>query len=201
MSRVCRMLVWLSRIHRCKGFGIQSPWAYGFTCNVINNHRQYEEYAEAERDGRRLNAVERKLGRLSLRIADSLKAQTIVNSGSGGDASITYLHAGSKAASLTNLPEGCSAGDFRKLTEHIPSIDVMRFAPEDCRPELFSEAARKAHDGSVFIIEGIKRGAKMRRFWREVALPAEGAVTFDLYYCGLVCFKPKLYKRNYVVNF
>lgn len=26
-QQILRGVVWLSRIHRCRGFGIQSPWA------------------------------------------------------------------------------------------------------------------------------------------------------------------------------
>lgn len=194
-------MVWLSRINRCKGFGIQSPWAYAFVCDVINNHRPYAAYAEVENRGRDLSHMERKLGRLCLRLADSLKAETIVNSGDGDGASGLYLRAGNGDAKLAYLPDGCSLEAFRILTGHFKSIELMRFTPENCDRELFEEAARKAQDGTVFIIEGIKHGARMKRFWREVALPANGAVTFDLYYCGLVCFKPKLYKQDYVVNF
>jgi len=201
MNRVRRILVWLSRINRCKGFGIQSPWAYAFVCKVINNHRPYAGYAEVESHKRDQSHMEKKLGRLCLRLADSLGAKTMVNSGGNDDTSSLYLRAGSGDAELINLPDGCTVDTFRSLTGHVRSIDLMRFTPENCNQELFEETARKAHDGSVFIIEGIKRGARMKRFWREVALPADGAVTFDLHYCGLVCFKPKLYKQDYVVNF
>ena len=73
--------------------------------------------------------------------------------------------------------------------------------PEGSYREVFNEARLKAAAGAVIIIEGIKDGDDARRFWREVVRPADGVVTFDLYYCGLVCFRPKMYKQGYVVNF
>ena len=41
MTRLKQWLVWLSRIHRCRGFGIQSPTDYAFVRYVVNEHWPY----------------------------------------------------------------------------------------------------------------------------------------------------------------
>ncbi|MBQ0090005.1 MAG: hypothetical protein KBT27_11825 [Prevotellaceae bacterium] len=40
-----RIIIWFLRIKYRKGFGVQSPFAYHFICNVINNPCKYYAYA------------------------------------------------------------------------------------------------------------------------------------------------------------
>ena len=66
MNRLKRWLVWLSRIHCCRGFGIQSPTDYAFVRYVVNEHWPYYAY-----DTMHVNSwLERKLGKLYLRLAN-----------------------------------------------------------------------------------------------------------------------------------
>ena len=44
MLELRRIIVWLCRIRRCRGFGIQSPWAYRIVRYVINEHYPYYAY-------------------------------------------------------------------------------------------------------------------------------------------------------------
>lgn len=157
VEKLCMASVWISRIHRCRGFGIQSPWAYRLVCEVINGRCD---------DGKKhsLGPLAVKTDGLCRRLSDSIKQQTGTENGNNG-AKIIRIKA---------------AGDYRAT---------------------FSKAVTDAVEGTVIVIEGIKRNAETRRFWRETAMPTPGTVTFDLFYCGLLCFKSKLYKRNYIVNF
>lgn len=201
MGRLHRMIVWLSRIHRCRGFGIQSPWAYSFVCQVINGRYPYYGYAEAEGESHGLDPLERKLGRLYLRLANHVKAAFIVNAGTGQEASGRYLRAGSRYATVQNLSSDATAEELLRLTEGVTAVDIVRLAPGCDARGLLKAALLKAREGTIIVLEGIKRDPAMRLLWRDVVQNAAGTVTFDLYYCGLVCVKPKLFKRNYMVNF
>ena len=55
-----RWLVWLSRIHHCRGFGIQSPTDYAFVRYVVNEHWPYYAYDQLTAD----SWLNKKLGRL-----------------------------------------------------------------------------------------------------------------------------------------
>ena len=57
-----------------QGFGIQSPSAFSFDREVINDHTFYPIYAELRRTDKTLTAVERKKARLLYRINRSIKA-------------------------------------------------------------------------------------------------------------------------------
>ena len=66
MNRMKGWLVWLGRLHRCRGFGIQSPTDYGFVRYVINEHWPYYAYQRLHGE----DWLTRKLGRLYFRLAN-----------------------------------------------------------------------------------------------------------------------------------
>lgn len=68
MNQLTRIWVYLSRLHRSLGFGIQSPTDYAFVRYVINEHWQY--YAYQQLDEQDDNWLRRKLGRLYFRLAN-----------------------------------------------------------------------------------------------------------------------------------
>ena len=77
MNQLTRLLVWLSRISHCRGFGIQSPTDYWVVRYVVNEHWPYYQYSET---GRGDGWLRRKLGRLYFRLANWRQPQTIVSS-------------------------------------------------------------------------------------------------------------------------
>ena len=77
MNQLTRLLVWLSRISHCRGFGIQSPTDYWRVRYVVNEHWPYYQYSET---GRGDGWLRRKLGRLYFRLANWRQPQTIVSS-------------------------------------------------------------------------------------------------------------------------
>ena len=74
MSPLPRFLVWLSRIHKCQGFGIQSPTDFDFVRTVVNEHSAYYAYDELQSD----NWMQRKLGKLYFRVANWRQPTTIL---------------------------------------------------------------------------------------------------------------------------
>lgn len=48
MNQLTRIWVYLSRLHRSLGFGIQSPTDYAFVRYVINEHWQYYAYQQLD---------------------------------------------------------------------------------------------------------------------------------------------------------
>ena len=74
MTPLPRFLVWLSRIHKCQGFGIQSPTDFDFVRSVVNEHDAYYAYDELKAD----NWMQRKMGELYLRVANWRQPATIL---------------------------------------------------------------------------------------------------------------------------
>ena len=57
-----RLWIWLTRLTRCRGFGIQSPSAYSFVRYVVNEHYPYYAYADLTNSHPQLGKRSRKLG-------------------------------------------------------------------------------------------------------------------------------------------
>ena len=64
-----------------------------------------------------------------------------------------------------------------------------------------TKAWKKVEASSLIILQDIWLDATTKAFWREVQADARCTTTFDLYYCGLVFFDAKRYKKNYIINF
>ena len=172
MNQFNRLLVWLSRIHRCRGFGIQSPSDYSFVRNVVNEHWPYYAYDTLKND----DWIIQKLGRLYFRLAN-------------------WRHP------LFMLPDkyekfwlaGCRTIHF---TTNINTVEMVRLDIDDAI--LYESSLSKCDEMSVMVVEGICNN--MSR-WHEMENDERTGTTFDLYYCGIIFFDKKRFKHHYKVNF
>ena len=64
---------WIVRATKCQGFGIQSPWAFRFARNVINEHAPYYAYSELKKAFPCATKLEHKLGKLYFRVANFMQ--------------------------------------------------------------------------------------------------------------------------------
>lgn len=78
LSRLRRGVLWMSRAKYCRGFGIQSPWAYRFVRYVVNEHYPYYAYDDLRPLFPHLSKRERRVCELYLRIANHQQADEAV---------------------------------------------------------------------------------------------------------------------------
>ena len=181
MSPLPRFLVWLSRIHKCQGFGIQSPTDFNFVRSVVNEHDAYYAYDEIIEE----NWLQRKLGELYLRIANWRQPATIFTNDYQ-----SWFRAGCRSARIET--------DLSPLSSH-PSplqIDLARIEIE--QHAQLEQLYAHCNQQSVVIVEGIWRDWQI---WHAIEHDARTGTTFDLYYCGIVLFDTQRYKHNYRINF
>ena len=175
MNQLTRLFVWLSRLHRCRGFGIQSPTDYWLVRYVVNEHWPYYQYATL---GRGDSWLRRKLGRLCFRLANWRQPQTIVSSDYAN-----YWQAGCRRATMTQ--------------EVPPLVELMLtdIGEADRLPGILDG---RTDERSVVVVEGVWRDWTA---WQRLVNMPQVTVAFDLYYCGLLTFDPKRTKKHYVINF
>ena len=173
MNNLLRLLVWVSRISHCRGFGIQSPTDYRFVRDVVNERWPYYAY---ESLGAGTSWLVRKQGRLCLRLANALQPRCVVERVGMGP----YVKAGCRQAALT---------------DELTRFDLAVLAVDDA----YIEAALSlAPSHSVLMVSDAWRN---RQRWRQLADDARTGVTFDLYYCGIIFFDSQRTKINYIINF
>lgn len=173
-------------------------------------------------------AIKPKHGALLFRLANYFKPQNILQVGTSVGLSTLYLTSYAtelRCIALEECPELASVaritfekaarnpvdlrtGDYRELLSgalnELGMVDFVFFnalSEQQNNAWLFNECMKQAHDGSVFVFEGIKTSRKMRELWEYIGGHPDVTVTVDLYSMGIVFFNKKLHKRNYIVYF
>ena len=167
-----RCLVWLSRIHHCRGFGIQSPTDYAFVRYVVNEHWPYYAYDELTDD----YWLREKLGRLYFRLANWRQPYAML-----ADDYQRYWQTGCRTM---------------RFVQQLECVELARVTIED--EAQWQQLLPLCNERSVVVVEGIHRN---RTRWHQMQHDKRVGTTFDLYYCGIVFFETYRAKRHYVVNF
>ena len=172
MNQIKRWLVWLSRVHRCRGFGIQSPSDYAFVRYVVNEHWPYYAYDEMLDD----DWLTQKLGRFYLRLSNWRQPQKMLV-----DDWLKWWQA------------GCHQ------TQFVTTLDRVELACMDVADRVaWDELSSKYDEHSVIVVENIYQNWER---WYDIRQDERVGTTFDLYYCGIVFFDTKRYKHHYIINF
>lgn len=201
-----RPFIWLARFrHRC-GYGVHSPFAFHLITGVIYEKTPYYKYAALQEEEKRL-APERpkdwrseplRVKRLLFRLVNYARPETIVDAGRQS-ASGLYLRAGREGAIYT------AATDLDELfLEADVPVDFL-YLHDWRRPRFVEEVFRlcvtRTRGCSVFVIEGIRYTASMRRLWKAMKQDERCGITFDLYDLGIIFFDRTKIKQHYLVNF
>lgn len=174
MNPLPRFLVWLSRIHKCQGFGIQSPTDFDFVRTVINEHDTYYTYNELQAK----NWMQRKLGELYFRIANWRQPATILTNNYQ-----PWFQAGCRSARIVS--------DLDNEPLQLARIEIEQH-------QQLEQLYTRCNQLSVIIVEGIWRDWQT---WHAIEHDTRTGTTFDLYYCGIVFCDTQRYKHNYRINF
>lgn len=194
--------VWIMRIGYCRGFGIQSPTAYSFACNVVNDHRYYAAYGQLRRRMRHRGRTFQKLGRLLYRIARFQQPDVaIVDDAdwaayvrSGCEPCMVLVHDADKAESLQGK-KSLSTGEHEEKTLWMLDASLMA---EDAQRERVLDVCR---DGDILVVYDIEKSNNSRRLWAQLVADRRTVVCFDLYYCGIVFFDKTKSKQLFHVNY
>jgi len=187
--------VYLCRITNVRGFGIQSPSAFYFANEVINQRLPYYKYKELASATGECNFIERKLLKLYLRVANYVRPSNIViiHSDYADDGRLTnaakqYLHGGCETASMANWTNAETIGMLFALLDDKSGKDVI-------------QAMEKLSEGGCCIVQGINESTEARQWWQKIKSHDKATVVFDLYYAGIVVYNEKHTKGSYKVNF
>ena len=187
-----RVLVWLSRCNKCRGFGVQSPWAYQMIRYVINEHWPYYAYDDFDTYLSHLSDDQMRLGKLYFRLSNFRQAEIVLNF---PDDSLYDCF----------FQRGCRNSDVRVVDlagiDDYPRIELLRLSLTGDYESLYEKALAKVDEQSVIIIENIHTNKACRSFWKRVTDDERVRITFDLFDCGIIFFQNRRYKENYIVNF
>lgn len=195
-----RVLVWLSRINHCKGFGVQSPSAYRFIREVVNAHSYYEgDGLKAEKPG--LSSNVEKLCLLYSRMAKFLQPDVVLNFDEVDDPYKKYFVCSCSKLEFFHLGADMEEGEYNDfLSQQYTSKHLIRVALVGQYKKFLKAAICMASKETVIVIEGIHQDSEIRAFWKGLQNDRHTGVSFDLYYCGIIFFDDRI-KQHYIVNF
>ena len=195
MQRWKRAWVWLTRIGHCRGFGVQSPTDYRFVRGVINEHAPYYLYEDLARELPGLDSLKRKMCRLYFRLSNHCQAAAYIDL-LPEDASRRYVSAAcgkTRVQGFANPDEVCKVAFSTPLMARAACTAATKAAID----HLLSQQG-----GDVLVVlEGIKDNDEARGCWKEWENHPLAAITYDLYYCGIIIATKRRYKKNYIINF
>ena len=178
-------LIWLLRFRHRRGYGVHSPFAFGFITGVVYERAPYYAYAELSRlhpwwvRVLKLRPIER--CRLLFRLANFAEARSVSFVGE------LALESEYVRAAVPNATTADGVADFVLVSD-----------------ERVCEAASLAatmHTNGMLVVEGIHKSAATLETWQQVQGNTNTCVTFDLYDYGIAFFDHRLTKQHYIVNF
>ncbi len=190
LSRLRRGVLWVSRAKYCRGFGIQSPWAYRFVRYVVNEHYPYYAYDDLRPLFPKISRRERRLCELYLRLANYCQADEMELIGDVSAAKCAYIHAGCAKTVLRKDGMTRQEGFAMAVIAYSPTLEQDVLA-----------MVSRAKDDSMLVVEGVHKNAAAHQSWVRILRDKRVRISFDLYYCGILFFDRKKYKQNYKINF
>ena len=188
-----RPLRWLMRIrHRC-GYGIHSPFAFGFVQSVVFEAGSFYAYprldalwAGARREGQ--TRLRRKDVRLLFRLSNFAQARRGLFCGLDAD-----------GVALAALREGCRKTHWSQRPEPGEKAGLIVLG-EGWEPsaEMWLDAWA---EGGTLVVFRPHRTAVAHRAWQALCRRKEAQVWFDLYDFGILFYKPQLQRQGYLINY
>lgn len=184
-------MIWLLRVRHRRGYGVHSPFAFGFITGVIYQRWPYYAYAELARLHpwwvRLLHLRPMQCCRLLFRLANYAEAHTV-------------------------CLVGATATELEYVRAAVPSADIRCGQAADIKPADFALVAAEDISAAqevvgqmplhgMLVVEGIHDSDAHLTIWQNIKGDAHAGVTFDLYDYGIVFFDQRLTKQHYVVNF
>ncbi len=197
-----RASIWVRRMRYSRGFGVQSPWAYKFVHEVVNNHAHYNIYDTLKQQVFGLDKCRRKLCRLYYRIATFVNPNYIVDFYPDDTARKAYLLAGCTKATYQLVSNRMDRKLFLPLLKEMAAETVLvRVTMEGDYETFMDDILSNLSTSSVVILEHIHKDKRAMEYWKKIIDDNRIGVSFDLYYCGVLFLNTKMYRQSYIINF
>ncbi len=194
MYTIRNILIWLRRSRHSLGFGVQSPFAFNFITDVVNEHYPYYSYGSLNNLFPLLDKKNGKLSKLYFRLANYCQPMHVINFYPESEAYSSYIKAGCNKSNIITIKDG-----YSELSTF--SVDMVIMSLYGNYEDFFYSLLNYTTAKSIVVIQGIKRNKETKRFWKRIINDDRVGITFDLYYAGIVFFDKERFKQNYIVNF
>jgi predicted O-methyltransferase YrrM len=169
-----------------------------------------------------------RLGQLLFRLANHFQPAIVLDLGTSLGITTAYLAAACQKAAVYTF-EGCphtlaiASSNFtalglrniisvggnidETLPQQVSRVDKVDFVFFDANHRLeptlryFHQCLTKAHENTVFVFDDIYWSREMTEAWKQIKSHEAVTVTVDLFYIGIVFFRKKQPKQDFVLRF
>ncbi|MGP1591468.1 MAG: hypothetical protein ACTTHI_06700 [Prevotella sp.] len=189
---------WIVRATKCQGFGIQSPWAFRFARNVINEHSPYYAYSELKKAFPCSTKLDHKLGKLYFRVANFIQPTCWCFVGEMEECIEQYVRSGCKTTKIisVNTDKELFCSGIANEERTVLFIQNSKFAND-----VLQNAISQLSKNSVVVMPYIYKNRVNEKLWQFIVNKTKVQECFDLYYCGMAFLDEKRYPHYYKINF
>ncbi len=193
--------------HRLKAknrHGLHSPFIYKLLDEIVYDFRANIVYTEIEANGRASNLTpgnSPKVNQLIYRLVKHFNPETVLNTGSDTDITLLYMR---KAVPHANIYTLASKPNNPNLLNTLHTVDLAYINNTDDQNNgllYFDQLLPKFNYQSVVIINNIYKHAEARKSWQQIQANPKVMVTVDLFYIGLIFFRPGQAKEHFKLRF
>ncbi len=197
-----RVVVWLVRFRHRKGYGVQSPFAYNFICDVVNNTELYYAYTELKAERLKFPEVQirntEKIDKLLFRLANFVQPSVAVIPIENTCVMKRYIKAGCQMAE-------CHAyGNmeiFSRMLDIPRHVGMVYLSSDAASISVLRQHLPSLAQNAIVIIENIHGNRLFSENWKELKNVLNNVMTFDLYDVGLILLRKNIPTQHYMVNF
>ena len=179
--------------------GIHSPFVYKLIDTVIYDYSPQKVYREIENmlkqphpDKHVINSMPLKVYRLLYRFAVYFKPGIVAFAGDENGILSVPIKKAVPNASFLNLST---------LTGNVsPDLVIIDASAYNIAQNL-EKTLMHVHDDTMLVLTNIHRTKKIKQDWNTLKTDERVRVTVDLYYLGLVFFKPGMSKEDFRVRY
>jgi len=190
------------RLFRRYGFGIQSPWAYDLTRNVLYEHLRYYAYDDLRRQYPHVSRRQRKQNEQLFRIVLRMKPTKVLVEGNCDESTLAYISAAG-ASVVRDYPSLVLVGDSqKKASREVDTLDEKKSIPTASKvpfiylaPHAGNQLPLRFDTDSVVVIDDIN--GSNRHLYKAIMLHPDSRVIFRLPRRALLFFDPKRAKQTY----
>lgn len=188
-------------MNHCKGFGVQSPSAYHFICDVINGTVPCFKVEDFKAQFRRFPYNTKRLCGLYYRMSKSLLPDAVLNFDYVDEPYKTSFQCSGNEMKFFQVDVDMEDERYRHfLDQQYASNCLIRVSLVGHYEEFLRAAVAKATIKTIIVVEDIHQNSKIRALWKDMQNDEHTSVTFDLYDCGIIFFDNRI-KQHYIVNF
>lgn len=191
-----RILRWVVRFRKRKGYGVHSPFAFNLIRGVVYENGIFYAYKDLEHTFRQNQKQGIKQWRLKdykllFRLANFQQANVGWMVGRSDDQMLRQaLSKGCRHTAYELIKSACNArkdkADLIILAEKWQGNEALAYL-------------RCLNMGGMLIVKNV--GSKHKPAWHLLLQQPQAQVTFNLYDFGIILYRPELQRQHYVVNY